>query len=755
MHNSLFIKDIIKRSNSLEMVKKRRDPHRNVFFEETKLNKYETKIINCNINVAVDSRANKTIGNDLKDFLKHMGIKYINVTDKSYPIEMQPRRVELSVIDDVTPIDTTPNVQNINFVLYNEFAPRDYSIKVDYTKITISCGGIEGAWAAIIDLENKMKLRRAPILKICEYNKTARWDHQISQGPWNANYSVPDFDEEYLSEDTFKTYAHYGVREMMIYGDILVYSNSGIIPELKYNDYKESIRKLKEASEKAIKYGVRFLYVPIMPKLLPDHPVFVNHPEIMGGGLDLGNGKEAHFLCSSSKLVQHWLFDVFQNLYSEVPLLAGATLLVSYETFYHCKMWEGVRDNNIICPHCNDLSFEESAKNIIMPAYNGIRNVNKDAVINVWEYTYFGNRPDLYNILPKDINIFYTIEKDTMAVKDGYVKSIWDYSIDFTGPGTDMLRLKNLAKKNGQGLFVKTETGIGLETLQYPYVSALYQLADKWEKVRSVTPNGVHQSWLFFGMFGSRAEELAYWACYGTESKDDYLKNMAIRDFGEENTDRVLTAWKYMSEAVRHLPSLQCPFYYQGPLFLGPCHPLLPKGKIPEIFNAKLFYMMETEESFSKKNIEDTDVILCINKLTNLKDYSVFPFNKDFQNWDIFINEYNSAMQLSFKAYKLFKDMQVNPNLIENLTDEKNLCEIFYRTMRACKNTFSYLVARDIKKCDYSSILKDELDNSKNAIHIYSEAPYLDLKERIDGYYSSSVEMIEEKIRIIEDLLSK
>ena len=62
-------------------------------------------------------------------------------------------------------------------------------------------------------------------------------------------------------------------------------------------------------------------------------------------------------------------------------------------------------------------------------------------------------------------------------------------------------------------------------------------------------------------------------------------------------------------------------------------------------------------------------------------------------------------------------------------------------------------MARDIENAPYEDILREELQNSKDALHIYEDAPYLNLKERIDGYYSSSVDMINEKVKIIEEML--
>ena len=789
MHNSLFIKDIIKRVNALPMTKERRDIHRDVYATETTLDSNETRISqNVTLTVDVDPICNQTLGEDFCDFLQRMGITpKLSYSDEKNSVSSLKSTTHNTLKNKPklrVNFDTTQSVEEIRFLYFEEFAKRDFSVKVDYRNITVTAGGIEGAWAALADLEHRLKERKAPVLTLGEHQRTARWDHQISQGPWNANYSVPDFTEEYLDEEAFRTYAHYGVNEMMIYGDILIYADSEILPELNFPTAKENLEILKKASEKAYKYGVRFAYLPVTPKLLGDHPLFQNHPETRGAAYKVNDVKTMYYPCSSSKLIQDFYAEVFYKIFKEVPLLAGSTMIVAYESFNHCRVWDDIRaERSTPCPVCGSKSFEEVVALQLNPVKDAIKRANPEAFVNVWMYSFNDDRLKLMRTLTKDqkekeksdYNITYTIAKDSLLIKDGYDKYLWDYSMEGMGPAYDTLRQKKFAKEHGMGMFIKTETGIGLEVIQYPYVPALQNFANKWESVRSVTPLGVQQSWLFFGMFASRAEELAYWACYETCSQETYLRRMACRDFGKENTEIVLKAWEYMSEAVKHVPSLQTPIYYNGPLFYGPAHPFLPKGynsgvadtnefdsatgtkhadsSVPEIFNAKLFYLMEDGETFSKSNIEDISLKLVITELTSLKDYYVVPHSGDTQDWSILIREFEKAAEWSKKAFDIFRSIEVPDKLKFHLVDDRSITELFYRTMVTCKNLFRYLVARDIENAPYRDILIEELQNAKDSIHIFEEAPYLNLKERIDGYYSSSIDMIKEKVRIIKEML--
>ncbi|MBQ0104529.1 MAG: hypothetical protein KBT47_00655, partial [Armatimonadetes bacterium] len=468
MHNSLFIKDIIKRVNALPMTRERRDIHRDVFVIPTEIKSFETKISeNVKITADVDPICNKVLGEDFADFLKRMGINATLETGECKKSVSAKESEIQSYSSTRVKFNISPSVKNIEFVWFRDFALRDFSVRVDYDKITVTCGGIEGAWAALADIEHKLKERKAPILKMEEYFKTARWDHQISQGPWNCNYSVPDFDEDVLDDEAFRTYAHYGVNEMMIYGDILVYADGEVIPELEYPTYKENLEKLKRASERAYKYGVRFAYLPVLPKLLPDHPLFKNHPETKGAVYKINNTKDMVFPCSSSKLIQDFYADVFYKLFKAVPLLAGSTMIVSYESFNHCRVWDEIRAHRTNpCPICGKKSFQEVVKLQLEPVKNAIKKANPEAFVNVWEYSFNGDRLKLYNLLDEnrkpnetsDYNITYTVGKDTNLIKDGYDKKVWDYSIESQGPVYDTLRLKKYAKDHNMGLFIKGET---------------------------------------------------------------------------------------------------------------------------------------------------------------------------------------------------------------------------------------------------------------------------------------------------------
>jgi hypothetical protein len=637
-------------------------------------------------------------------------------------------------------------------------------------RVDLEGGSAAGLWAALAWLEWEMRTRRGPLLPEGVFTRGAAWTHQISQGPWGGNYSVPDLGVEYLSDESFALYAHYGVTEMMIYGDLLCYVHSDVLGELNHPDYRRHMDVLAEASARAARYGVGFCYVPIGPKLRADHPLFARLPEVRGTGRATPSGeRNVHNLCTRNPLVRQFYRETFGDLFKRAPQLAGVVLIVANESMYHCRMnWgsDGMRDP---CPVCSAVTTEEIAAGIAGDVRDGLDDAGSDGYVAAWPYTVDAgwrdpSRRELVRRLPQRTSLFLAIEKDQAYAKQGYTKNIWDYSIDFTGPSDIMRDLAVEAKQVGRELMVKTETGIGLEVFQFPYVPAMRHLADKWQKVRQLGPEGVHQSWLFFGMFGSRAEELGLWAAYRPDMPaEEFLRKMAGRDFGPAAADEVIRAWDEMCHAVRRLPVMMLSNYYVGPNFLGPCHPLIADKTrpVPDAFHAYLFYLQEGEETFSRRPLEQARVCLALTDLPATARYIGIEFDGKGDGWDVVLSEYRQAVN---HAYSSWKSLQAAGGAVRtnadraNLDEEMLLTELVYRTFRATRNTLEFLLAR--RDLDAESptagdemrrVARDERENALESLAIYEKAPWLDPSMRLDGFYRPAAEMIREKLDMIDN----
>ena len=646
--------------------------------------------------------------------------------------------------------------RKIEFRLAGDLAERDCRYSFEPDGLLIEGGGAAGLWAGLAWTEQEMRLRRGPFLPQGRWERRARWQTQISAAVWGANYSVPDLDPEYLGDDSFRLYAHYGVNVMMLHGDLLCYVKSGVLPELSHPDYERHVAMLRQAAARALRYGVRFNFHVESPKLKASHPVFLSHPEVRGSGFEATHDGPVHVLCSLQEKTLAFYEETFGGLFREVPDLAGVSLIPYSESFFHCCMCGG--PPRYPCARCFAVPPEDSVSGLVNRIARSVKQAQPRAYTAVWLYSPEMDRLPFAKKFSPEVTLLQHVEKGAHYKKDGYTKHVRDYSVDYLGPSPQTAQLAEFAHQASRAFFVKTETAIGLEVCQFPYVPAMQRLAEKWEIVKRLKPDGVHQSWFFFGMSGSRAEELGFWAAYGMDmSKEDFLRRLAVRDFGAAAAS-ALESWEHMSRAMGHIPCTYLPFYYQGPGFLGPAHPLAPvKGMaIPELFTE--YCPRYCEATF---HVGENGTSMVMHELPE-RFGMVVPDNPAEDVWEIVAREYHQAAEECRLSLECLREIEGSEMNRRQLREESLLTELIWRTMMACENTVRFLRARrDYEQSGEPRFLESmrgvavlERENALAAVPIYQEAPWLDVNARTDRRFPhSSLEMIEVKVRWIDEFL--
>jgi hypothetical protein len=298
----------------------------------------------------------------------------------------------------------------------------------------------------------------------------------------------------------------------------------------------------------------------------------------------------------------------------------------------------------------------------------------------------------------------------------------------------------------------------------------MQHLARKWQGVRSLKPQGVHQAWLFFGMTGTRAEELGLWAAYEPHRPvEHFLREIAVRDFGPDAADRALAAWAAMSVAVTHLPAIQLPGYYLGPTFLGPCHPLVPSAgdAVPEAFDAYLYYLQEGEETFSVKQIQQARTSLVMRDLPpTSRQVGVVPDDPRSDGWELVGREYAAAAAAAKESVIHLRALGRTARTAGDrlhVQEETDLADLVQRTFLASANTVEFLRARREWEKDHrpaqwermKEIARLERDNAAAAIPIYARSRWLDPALRLDGRFHPAQEMLRAKIAWLDRFLAK
>lgn len=744
LHNSLPIRDRLRAANLDPKVRGRRAPHRPLAFDGAVTPEEGDVALTgaWRLATAGNLPGLAAAADDLRAFLVGCGLTLSETAD---------REIVLAAADDAP--------------------PAGFRLMVEADRVTIEAASAAGLWAGVVDLERSIALRRAAILRRGTIERRPAWPVQISQAPYGANYLIPDLSADYLSDDAFRLLTQFGVTGMTIYGDWLLYIRNERYPELTHPEQEHHVATLRDATERAGQFGVRLYFVPVSPKLPADHALFRREPTLRGSrivtGLE-GRDRAPHNLCSSSA-EGLWLHgETFAALFRDVPDLGGLILIVGGESYYHCFTRpdktgrpEGEQTN---CPRCARHSPEEVVAGLLAATADGVRRVAPDRPVMAWPYSAFvwSGDPDqlaLIGRLPAGVALLTEIDKDAWAPKDGYEKHIWDYSVDFTGPSDRITRQAAAVRQRDGRLFVKTETALGLECIQVPYVPALPRLGTKWARVRELAPAGVLQSWMFFGMWGSPAEELGWWANWRADVPlDDALRSMAERDFGAR-ADSVLAAWHAMSEAVGHLPYI--PTYFHGPEFIGPCHPLLfdRDEPVPDLFHAALYYLQENEATFATVAQEVRHSLVTAELPARFVGRHLrAPAGANV--WAIVFAEYAAAAAAAERAFGLLRATadEVDAGPETPLGEQRGLVEFLGRSWRCAEHTLRFLVARQRwegthrprDRDEMIAVARAELLNARGARHLFTDHPWLNLKLRRDGDFPDSLVMLDAKIALLE-----
>ena len=123
-----------------------------------------------------------------------------------------------------------------------------------------------------------------------------------------------------------------------------------------------------------------------------------------------------------------------------------------------------------------------------------------------------------------------------------------------------------------------------------PYVPAPYRWKIRWDHMKYA-----HDNWNLrglmechhFGFYPSFISELHKAHCWSpVEDFDTLIHRIAVRDYGEKNAQKVLTAWKLTSEAMGEYVASNYDQY--GGFRIGPAYPLLVQqdAQIPTVPHA-------------------------------------------------------------------------------------------------------------------------------------------------------------------------
>ena len=647
-------------------------------------------------------------------------------------------------------------------------AERGFRIVASDTRLEIHAADANALWAGWVYCENYMRTVGAAIMPRAEVRREPAWEVQIAPPTWGSNYAVPDLSAEYVTDETFRSLAHAGANGMFIYGDFLVYAAGTRFEELNHPDAEKYLATLRETTERAAAYGVKLYFVAVSPKLAADHPLFKRKPNVRGARLfkPLNDpGLALHCLCSSDSDALGFHADVFGNLFKRAPQLGGVILIIGGESYYHCFMRAGgsaIGHTN--CPKCEGKVPEDVIAGLLKTTADAVHSAQPQADVMAWPYSahaFWSKEPnqfDLIDRLPQSVALLSEIDKEQKVMRGGIEKYIWDYSVDYDGHSDRIVSQSVRCKQRERDLFIKTETSHGIELLHLPYVPAIGRSAQQWQNVRALRPRGVLQRWGFIGMFDSAAERVGFLARWEADFQVAGATQAVAKQLVADTpaAAQLVAAWNCFDQSVHHIPILTTGAYYCGPAFLGPCHPLPvwdPKGQIPEAFTGNLYYLLENEQSLNDSRTRQKDD-LTLTATHQLGGVPAVPVEAEF----------SLARDAAAKGHEILQSIKSDglpDGTRAEIAEQQAIGELLYRTFRTTVNSIRFVRLIEEAKGDREKIrsalveiARDELENTVAAEAVYTKAPWLNHKLRLDVGMPDSLEMVRAKRELLEGYLS-
>lgn len=224
-----------------------------------------------------------------------------------------------------------------------------------------------------------------------------------------------------------------------------------------------------------------------------------------------------------------------------------------------------------------------------------IRRYNPEADIVFWTYNWGyvdkEHRIELLRNIPTDVSLLVTFEMFEQIKTDNVTSTCVDYTLSFEGPGKYFTSEAEIAHERGIKLYTMCNTGgLTWDIGVIPYEPAPYQWIRRHEGLHNARERwnltGLMESH-HFGWWPSFVSEVAKWSYWDPSlSSHEVCKMIARRDFGQENEDLVIEAWKAWSEGIRNYVSTNEDQY--GPFRIGPSYPLVftQDVKIPAVPHA-------------------------------------------------------------------------------------------------------------------------------------------------------------------------
>lgn len=343
---------------------------------------------------------------------------------------------------------------------------------------------------------------------------------------------------------------------------------------------------------------------------------------------------------------------------------------------------------------------------------NSIHKVKPDAniVFSTYNWSYLGPqaREEFLSKCPKGLTINIAFEMQKKKIIDGVKLSVMDYTASVTEPGEYFVSEAAAVKKNDLEIRVCSNTGGNAWDMgAVPYIP----VPQLWlKRMRALLPyvkdykahyfyEGHH-----FGWWPNVCNDLMkkiYITPELTINDDDFLTQLALRDYGDEN---VVKVWDLWSNALTHITTSNEDQY--GPLRTGPAYPFVFQVNITRTLSNK-----EIPFPCSPKAMFGNGIIK-----TLYQSYEAAGQSPGIMRYPIDLKELAIFLEYWSRGLELLKDIISKVKNNRKLTNAEYLYALGKYMYNSVKTTINikkwYLLTMDLKTCadaQKASTILDEL----------------------------------------------
>lgn len=464
-----------------------------------------------------------------------------------------------------------------------------FTLAISANECRIQANDTEGIRRGIYFLEDELMRADGPFLTIGNLQRAPFVKTRISRcffgpikrPPMNRDELLDQVD--YYPNAYLNRLAHDGVNALWLTIELKDLRKTSLDIPIS-PDREQRLEKLRKTVAKCRRYGIKVFLFTLEPICMtPGDPLLLAYPEL--GGVSV-SGNYARTFCPISETAQTYLSESLYSIFSEVPDLGGLINLSYGEAPTTCLSAATGIEGRMDCPRCANKKPWETLSASLSAMERGVHQAAPDARVISWLYVPEGDSEmvlELVRHTPPGVAVQFNFESGGSKMQLGKARSASDYWLSYVGPSDSFKRVAAAVNPDAAGISAKIQACNSHEVASVPYIPVPGQLFGKYNAMRGLGVNAVMQCWYFGNMPSMMNRAAASALPFAPEglSENEFLRNLARRDWAEADVSKVVEAWQLFARAYENYP-LSNAFQFYGPVTDGLVWPLhLKPAQLP------------------------------------------------------------------------------------------------------------------------------------------------------------------------------